>query len=135
MDSRGEERWRVAEAWLGPADPNVPGPTVLALLAAPSRLSPGERLIASVAEGGRAEGVVVPRSALVLASGEAWSYVRTEDGEFARRRVHLGRPLEQGYFQATAGEAAGFEPGERIVVAGAGLLLAREIGGGAEAED
>ena len=116
--------------WPGPADPNVPGPTVLALLPVPNGLSAGERLIASVAAGSESDGVAVPRSAVVLAGGEAWSYVQTGDDELARRRVDMGRPLPQGYFQA-----AGFEPRERVVVAGAGLLLAREIGGGAEAQD
>ncbi|HEX5048065.1 MAG TPA: hypothetical protein VFX89_13185 [Gammaproteobacteria bacterium] len=130
VDSQATERWAAAVSWVGPADPNVPGPTVLALLPAPRGLSAGERLIASVAAGGKADGVVVPRSAVVLAGGEAWGYVATGADEFARRRVDVARPVARGYFQA-----AGFEPRERVVVAGAGLLLAREAGGGAEAED
>jgi hypothetical protein len=130
VDSRAVDRWSAAEVWLGPADPSLPGSTVLALLAAPGGLSAGERLIASVAAGGRTDGVVVPRSAVVIASGDAWSYVQTGDDEFVRRRVDVARALADGYFQA-----AGFEPRERAVVAGAGLLLAREIGGGAEAAD
>ena len=69
----------------------------------------------------------VPASAVVLAGGEAWCYVAEADDVLARRRVDLGRPLPQGYFQPS-----GFMPGEHVVVAGAGLLLAREIGGGAE---
>jgi hypothetical protein len=135
VDSRAQERWRAAETWPGPADPNLPGPTVLALVSAPNGLSPGERLIASVAAGGISDGVVVPRSGVVLAGGDAWSYVQTGDDEFVRRRVDVARPLAQGYFQTTVGQGTGFEPGERVVVAGAGLLLAREVGGGAEAED
>jgi len=62
----------------------------------------------------------VPLSAVVLAGGEPWCYVQTPDDVFVRRRVDLGRPLPQGYFQAQ-----GFTAGERVVVAGAGLLLAR----------
>jgi hypothetical protein len=65
----------------------------------------------------------------VLAGGEAWCYVAESDEVLARRRVDLARPVPQGYFQTS-----GFEPGERVVVAGAGLLLAREIGGGAETD-
>jgi hypothetical protein len=72
---------------------------------------------------------VVPSSAVVLSGGEAWSYVQESDEVLTRRRVDLGRPVSQGYFQAS-----GFMPGEHVVVAGAGLLLAREIGGGAEAD-
>ena len=100
------------------------------MLPAPPGLSAGERLIASVTAGDAATGVVVPRAAVVLAGGEAWSYVQAADDEFVRRRVDIARPAAQGYFQE-----AGFDPHERVVVAGAGLLLAREIGGGAEAED
>jgi hypothetical protein len=130
VDSSVADAWHADEAWLGPADPNVPGPAVLALLPAPPGLSAGERLIASVTAGDAATGVVVPRAAVVLAGGEAWSYVQAADDEFVRRRVDIARPAAQGYFQE-----AGFDPHERVVVAGAGLLLAREIGGGAEAED
>jgi hypothetical protein len=43
--------------------------------------------------------------------------------------VDLSRALPDGYFQGS-----GFKTGERVVVAGAGLLLAREIGGGGEGD-
>jgi len=119
--------WVATETWAGPADPRVPGPTVLALLTSPSDLGYGERLTASVAIGATSAGAVVPLTAVVLAGGEAWCYVQTQNQELVRRRVDLGRPLPRGYFQAN-----GFTAGERVVVAGAGLLLARELGGGAE---
>jgi hypothetical protein len=121
------ETWNSAELWVGPADPSVPGPTLLALLAEARGLSYGERLLASVATGEPLAGAAVPASAVVLSGGEAWCFVQTSDEAFVRRRVDLGRPLSQGYFQAQ-----GFAAGERVVVAGAGLLLAREVGGGAE---
>ena len=108
----------------------MPGPAVLALLTAPAGLSYGERLTASVATGAPVAGTLVPAAAVVLASGEAWCYVLGGDDEFERRRVALDQPLDEGYFQA-----GGYAAGERVVVAGAGLLLARELGGGAEAED
>jgi hypothetical protein len=123
------EFWITTEIWSGPSDPSVPGPTMLALLTTPTGLSYGERLIASVATGPEVSGSVVPSSAVVLSGGEAWSYVQESDDGLARRRVDLARPVPQGYFQAS-----GFMPGEHVVVAGAGLLLAREIGGGAEAD-
>src|SRR5262249_11966850 len=66
----GDDRWSVTELWIGPSDPSVPGPTVLALLAAPAGLSYGERLIASVATGSSLAGSEVPASAIVLAGGE-----------------------------------------------------------------
>jgi hypothetical protein len=123
------EFWITTEIWSGPSDPSVPGPTMLGLLSTPAGLSYGERLIASVATGPEVSGSVVPSSAVVLSGGEAWSYVQESDEVLTRRRVDLGRPVSQGYFQAS-----GFMPGEHVVVAGAGLLLAREIGGGAEAD-
>jgi hypothetical protein len=123
------EFWITTEIWTGPSDPSVPGPTLLALLSTPTGLSYGERLIASVATGPEVSGSVVPSSAVVLSGGEAWCYVQESDDVLVRRRVDLGRPLAQGYFQAS-----GFDAGQRVVVAGAGLLLAREIGGGAEAD-
>jgi hypothetical protein len=121
------ESFSATEVWAGPADAGVPGPTLLALLPVAADLSVGERLTASVAAGAPLAGVVVPLSAVVLAGGEPWCYVQTEDELFVRRRVDLGRPLPLGYFQAQ-----GYAAGEPIVVAGAGLLLARETGGGAE---
>jgi len=121
------ESWSATEFWAGPADASVPGPTLLALLSAAPDLSVGERLTASVAAGVPLAGAVVPLSAVVLAGGQPWCYLETEDDVFVRRRVDLGRPLPQGYFQAE-----GYAGGEPIVVAGAGLLLAREIGGSAE---
>jgi hypothetical protein len=121
--------WSATELWAGPADPNVPGPTLLALLATPDGLSYGERLTASVQTGQPLPGAVVPLTAVVLAGGVPWCYVRTSDDEFVRRRVELGRPVAQGYFQEQS-----FTAGERVVIGGAGLLLARELGGGAEEE-
>lgn len=129
----GMERWTSTELWIGPSDPSIPGPTVLALLTAPAGLSYGERLIASVGTGAAVEGSVVPASAIVLAGGEAWCYVQESDEALARRRVDLSRPLAAGYFQGS-GQDSGFKIGERVVVAGAGLLLAREIGGAAEGD-
>jgi hypothetical protein len=123
------EFWITTEIWTGPSDPSVPGPTMLGLLSTPAGLSYGERLIASVATGPEVAGSVVPASAVVLSGGEGWCYVEESDDVLARRRVDLGRPLAQGYFQAS-----GFEPGEHVVIAGAGLLLARETGGGAASD-
>ena len=122
-----QARWSATDTWLGPADPNVPGPAVLALVATTADgPTTGERLNARVVSGARLDGTVVPASAIVLSGGEAWCYVKGAEG-FARRRVDLTRPIAEGYFQEQA-----FAEGESVVVAGAGLLLARETGGGAE---
>jgi hypothetical protein len=127
MGMAGQPQWSATETWLGPADPSIPGPTVLALVPITSSgLSAGERLGARVASGAQLEGTVVPASAIVLSGGEAWAYLQS-GSDFTRRRVDLGRPVADGYFQQL-----GFTAAEAVVVAGAGLLLARETGGGAE---
>ena len=120
----GGDGWTASEVWSAPADPSVPGPTLLALLAGSNGLGFGERLTATVPAGETQSGAVVPASALVLAGGQAWCYVQSGEGEFTRRAIEIGRPVDSGYFQQHAIAA-----GDRIVTAGAGLLLARELGG------
>ena len=118
--------WTATKIWCGPADPSVPGPTLLALLSAAKGLGFGERLTASVATR-PSPGAVVPASAMVLAGGEAWCYVQI------RRRVHAPRVDSAGpSTQATSKQRAIAR--RQVVVAGAGLLLARELGGGAAAD-
>jgi hypothetical protein len=124
------DSWRATDVWLGPSDPNVPGPVLLAYLGRAQGLVYGERLIASVATGEKVQGAVVPESAVVIAGGEAWCYAAREGDLFVRQGVELDRPTAGGYFQTDDG----LEPGQAVVVAGAGLLLARETGGG-EQED
>jgi hypothetical protein len=116
--------WTASEVWSAPSDPAVPGPTLLALLPAGSGLGFGERLTATVPAGETQTGVAVPAAAVVLAGGQAWCYVLSGDDAFERRAIDLGRPTDGGYF-----EQQGVAAGDRIVTAGAGLLLARELGG------
>jgi hypothetical protein len=120
----GGEAWTASEVWSAPADPSVPGPTLLALLPGGNGLGFGERLTASVPAGDSESGAVVPASAMVLAGGQAWCYVQTGEHEFTRRAIEIGKPVSSGYFQQHAIAA-----GDKIVTAGAGLLLARELGG------
>jgi hypothetical protein len=126
---RDDQRIVVADPWFGPADPSVPGSVLLAWVSPAEGLVAGARLAATLADGDELGGVVVPASAVVLAGGSAWCYRVVEDDAFQRTAVDLGRPLGDGYFQAS-----GFSPGDDVVVAGAGLLLAHELTG-AEAED
>jgi len=125
----GGDGWTTNEVWPAPADPSVPGPTLLALLPGNNGLGLGERLTATVPAGEAQSGAVVPASAMVLAGGQAWCYVQSGEHEFARRAIDTGKPVAAGYFQQRAIAA-----GDKIVTAGAGLLLARELGG-APAED
>jgi hypothetical protein len=125
----GGDSWTASEVWSAPADPGVPGPALLALLPGSNGLAFGERLTATVPSGDAQTGAVVPTSAMVLAGGQAWCYVQSGEHEFTRRAIDTGKPVHSGYFQQHAIAA-----GDKIVTAGAGLLLARELGG-APAED
>lgn len=68
-------------------------------------------------------GVLVPRAALVLAQERAWAYVAIGGNRYERREVPLDAPLADGYFVARE-----FAPGDNVVVRGAGVLLAQELG-------
>jgi hypothetical protein len=125
----GGMRWQATDVWFGPADPAVPGATLLAYLDAATPLVPGLRIVASFSTGARSTGVVVPQSAIVFAGGGAWCYVGRDATSFVRRVVDLSHPVADGYFQAS-----GYTAGESVVVAGAGLLLATELVGVEEAE-
>jgi hypothetical protein len=118
------ETWRSVEVWLGPADPAVPGPALYAYVEPAPDLVSGVRLVASFASGLAQTGVTVPTSAIVFSGGTAWCYVFADGSGLARLPVDLSRPAASGYFQAS-----GFEAGQQVVIAGAGLLLATEVGG------
>jgi hypothetical protein len=72
----------------------------------------------------RDQGVVVPVSAVVFAGGAAWCFLADGNDLFRRAAVDLGRPIGEGYFQSSE-----FEAEDTVVIAGAGLLLAREMSG------
>ena len=123
--------WQAATVWTGPADASVPGPTLLAYIEDAKGLTPGDHVTASLPTGAKSDGVVVPASAVVIAGGAAWCYA-VEDGEhFMRETIDLDHPAGDGYFQASS-KSAMLKAGTTIVVEGAGLLLARETGGGEE---
>ena len=127
----GGQSWRAVDVWTGPADPTVPGPTLLGYIDDAKGLVQGDHITASVATSDTLGGVIVPASAVVIAGGEAWCYTVEDGDHFTRAPVDLGRPFGDGYFQATD-QSNGLKLGATIVVGGAGLLLARETGGGEE---
>jgi RND family efflux transporter MFP subunit len=67
-------------------------------------------------------GVIIPRAAVVRAEGKAWAYVQTAEDQFVRRPVAAEQLTESGWFVAS-----GFTAGERIVIAGAQVLLSEEF--------
>lgn len=105
------------------ADREIQGPAFLLLVEGGGvPLRPGVSATAWLAlPGDPTNGIILPRDAIVRSGGLAWAYVEVEDGRYARRSVDPARPMETGWFQA-----AGFAPGERVVVTGAPLLLSEE---------
>ncbi|HXZ67944.1 MAG TPA: hypothetical protein VEH07_05095 [Alphaproteobacteria bacterium] len=123
----GAQSWTATQIWNAPADPNVPGRSFFALVKAP--LAGGEHVAVSVANGAVRKGIIVPQAAIVLSDGIPWFYARTANGHYKRRQIDLSLAAQGGYFFESVA------PGTPIVVAGAGLMLARELGPSAEAEE
>ncbi|MEO6078160.1 MAG: hypothetical protein ABIQ86_00040 [Steroidobacteraceae bacterium] len=129
LDSTGRsDSWSSTTVWDAPADPNMPGRSLFALLQNAS-ISEGERLQVWKAGGSSTAGIAIPSSAVVVKDGTYWCYVEKPAGTFTRVAIDASRPLADGYF-VREGVAAG----DKIVTAAAGLLLAREINPSTEAE-
>ena len=109
---------------LGASNPRTLGQTILFRVAADGlALRPGEAVTAYLSSPGPpATGVVLPRPAVVRFAAKAWAYVETGAGTFARREVALEQPTDTGWFVT-----GGFVAGDRVVVAGAQLLLSEEL--------
>ena len=130
--------WTAKTIWRAPADPTVPGISFFALVEDARALLPGERLIVSVPGEQAQQGVVIPSSAVLIAEGTAWYYTAETQPlivplapqmNFIRVMLDLGQPTAEGYFMS------GGDTALRVVVEGAGLLLARETGATEDDED
>jgi hypothetical protein len=111
---------------LGPArtsDPRLQTTGALAIVrgAAAARMGAGAVLPARIETGGSANGVTLPREALVRRDGQTLAYVRHDAGTFERRVVAGGIGGPGGIFVAS-----GFRAGEPVVIKGAAQLLAAE---------
>ncbi len=122
--------WQASPVWRAPADPNLPGRSLYALLrnapgsnGANDGASDGERLSALAAGGGSQTGIVVPLSAVVLHDGHYWCYLQQSATAFTRVQISADSPAEGGYFVTS-----GVHAGDRVVTQAAGLLLARQTG-------
>jgi hypothetical protein len=115
----------------GAVDPGSQGQILLFRVAAGGfPLRPGVAVTARVAVPGEPlKGVIIPRSALVRAAGQAWAYVQVGEDRFSRRPLALEQPTENGWFATS-----GFEAGARVVVIGAQTLLSEEMKAQIEAE-
>ncbi len=82
----------------------------------------GMQIAARHEAGQRAQGVSVPREALIWHGGKSWAYLKQGVDAFLRREVVTGQPLDDGWFVQQ-----GFKGGEEVVVRGAQLLLSEEF--------
>lgn len=111
-------------AWPAPADPDIPGRSYFAVIPG-NALAEGERITATALSGETLSGVFVPGAAMVLFDARPWFYVQHPDGAFERLPIEAERHVEGGYALEKALAAS-----DRIVIQGAGILLAREQGAG-----
>jgi hypothetical protein len=85
-------------------------------------LRPGTAVLAWFATPGDMQsGVTVPRPAVVRLQGRPWVYAQVQDEQFVRRELADAAPTEAGWFTAH-----GLRAGDRVVVAGAEVLLSEE---------
>ena len=119
-NAQGSRQIETASVWRAPADPTIPGESFFAILKG-GEASDGERLVAHAALGATESGVVVPFSAAVISAGKYWAYVEEKPGVFVRTAIDPSMPTDDGYFVRE-----GIAPGAQVVIASAGLLLARE---------
>lgn len=106
------------------ADPALAGTGAIYRTAATAATVNGARLLAFVPHGDGAtlRGVVVPPSAMVWFGGQPWAFVQSTPERFARVPVPVTAPMSSGYFVRQS-----IQPGARVVVSGAQLLLSEEL--------
>ncbi len=115
--------------WDAPADPSIPGRSFYALVDG-SDLAQGEHVLIVAPTGAPLSGVEISADAVVLSEDKAWCYVFAAPRTFRRLPIDLDRALDGGYFVARD-----IKPGQPVVVKGAGLLLARELGVATSGQD
>ncbi len=105
------------------ADPRLQTRGVLVELKGPeATLAVGEMLRALLPVSARAaQGVLVPRAALLRKDARVWVYVQSAPTTFVRREINDYQPLAAGWFVG-----AGLKAGERVVTSGAEVLLGIE---------
>jgi hypothetical protein len=119
---RGGAETNADRVWQAPTgNPAMPGVSYLGLIQAGPGLRAGDRARVVADNPDAADGVIIPSGALVVYEGKSWCYVETERNKYERKVVSLDAPVGDGFLVRS-----GFEPGMRVVVKGASVLLARE---------
>ncbi|WP_045835469.1 hypothetical protein [Hyphomicrobium sp. 99] len=128
---RGGLETKVDTLWAAPSgNLAMPGVSFFGLINAGPGLRAGDRARVIADSPERLGGVVIPSAALVVYGSKSWCYVETEPRKYERKLVSLEAPVDDGYYVK-----GGFEPGERVVVKGASILLAREATPGSLDDD
>jgi hypothetical protein len=119
---RGGTETQVETIWPAPSgNLAMPGVSYFGLIPTSPGLKAGDRA-RSIADNPDAHpGVVIPNAAIVVFASQSWCYVETGAKKYERRPVALDLPVDGGYLVRT-----GLEPGTRVVVRGASVLLSRE---------
>lgn len=112
----------VSDLWVAPSGSlAMPGVSYFGLVTSGPGLRAGDRARLAADTPDTHKGLIIPSSALVVAEGQTWCYIETAPEKYEKRPVPLELPYKDGYLVT-----AGFKAGEKIVVRGASLLLARE---------
>ena len=120
---------------LGPTrtgDPRLQSTGLLALVTGPGAIELGAGTVApaTLASDAGAEGVVIPRAALLRAGGQTFVYLRRDAASFERRAVLGGAADADGLFVTR-----GFKPGEAVVTSGAAQFNAAQTAPAAGKDD
>jgi len=119
---RGGPETRVETLWPAPTgNLAMPGVSYFGLIPAGPGLKAGDRARLIADNPDARTGVVIPNAAIVVFGSQSWCYVETGAKKYERKPVSLDLPVDGGYLVRT-----GFEPGTRVVVHGASVLLSRE---------
>ncbi|MBF6568800.1 MAG: hypothetical protein IVW54_07990 [Candidatus Binataceae bacterium] len=118
--------------WPAPSvDPNLQGQGFLMRVKTQGfPLRPGAAVSARLESSSADRGVVVPSAAVVRTGEAAWAYVQVTPTQFERRRLAGGTMTAGGWFVMRD-----FAPGDRVVIAGAQVLLSEEFKSEIQVED
>jgi len=123
---RWGKRWWTARpaGTAAEADPLTRMPASLYRLEDPgATLRPGTAVTVYAPDPAGGRGLLVPEAAAVQWDGLVWAYVERSPGRFVRVRLPTDRPVAEGWL-VSPGD---FDPGDRVVTAGAGQLLSEEF--------
>ena len=126
VDERGRRDQAIKATLISPApqvDPTTQGERYL-FKSEGRKLPYGAHISVWIASGkqGESSGVLIPENAVVWHLGQAFVFIKSEDGNFNRRLLPELIPSKEGYFMEK-----GFKPGEEIVTTGAQTLLSQEL--------